>query len=168
MVLEQSRLGKWVVFCYKPHDMTEKQEQQIDVHALQDQLANAEERALRAAADLQNYKRREDEAKAMWSYMAISGFVTPLLGRISELQKGIEHDPESALAQVVQAFLADVTKGGLKPIVPVAGEKINPNMHEVLMQADSGEPGTVAQLLEAGWQFGERVLAPAKVSAVPE
>ncbi len=137
------------------------------LETLQAEAAQHQQAAVRALADLENVKRRQAEERSRWSTMAVQGFLTPLLPRLLELQKGLTHSTDTALTAVVQAFFAQCAEGGLQTITPDPGTPIDPDQHEVLMVAPTGEPGTVAQTLEPGWMYQGTVIIPAKVSGVP-
>ena len=49
-----------------------------------------------------------------------------------------------------------------------AGEKFDPNLHQAMYEVQDPElpPGHVAQVIQAGYMLGERVLRPALVAVV--
>jgi molecular chaperone GrpE len=53
---------------------------------------------------------------------------------------------------------------GIKRIDPV-GEKFDPHYHQAMFEVPTNEqpPGTVVQVMQAGFKIGERVLRPALV-----
>ncbi len=130
---------------------------------VQKKLEDAEKAKLRALADLQNFQRRQSEEKAQWHTSSVVSFVKPFLPRFLELQIGIDHSKDKDAQKVVAKFFEGLQSQGLEKIVPKKGDKIDPHFHEVLMQAE-GKPGTVVEVLEPGWKFGDSVIAPAKVS----
>ena len=56
-------------------------------------------------------------------------------------------------------------KHGVKMFMP-QGEKFDPNIHQAMYEIADGSaaPGTVAQVIQAGFMIGERVLRPAMVA----
>jgi molecular chaperone GrpE len=46
------------------------------------------------------------------------------------------------------------------------GEKFDPNFHQAMYEVPDGDalPGTVAQVIQAGYRIGDRVLRPAMVA----
>ncbi len=145
-------------------DPTKELEQEIAT--LKEQLLEAEQGKLRALADLENFKRREVEARARWSQEAIIEWVKKILSPLQELLLGAEHTKDEDVKRVIAKFMEKIHEQGLKKIIPVAGEEINPDEHAVLMTA-KGKPGTVVHVLEPGWKLGENVLLPAKISGAP-
>lgn len=133
----------------------------------QEDLASAEESKLRSLAELQNYQRRQATEKAQWSQVAVVGFLRTFLPRFLELQLGAANTEDTAVAKTIETFFASLQKEGLTKIEPSTGDKVDPDLHEVLMQGE-GEPGTIVSVLEPGWQYGEITIAPAKVSGAPE
>jgi molecular chaperone GrpE len=53
---------------------------------------------------------------------------------------------------------------GIKRIDPL-GEKFDPNLHQAVFEVPTRDdpPGTVVQVLQAGFTIGDRVLRPAMV-----
>ena len=133
----------------------------------QEGLNEAEEAKLRALADLQNFQRRQTTEKAQWSQVAVVSFLRTFLPRFLELQLGAANTEDTAVAKTIETFFAALKKNGLEKIEPVTGERVDPDLHEVLMQGE-GEPGTIVSVLEPGWRYGEITIAPAKVSGAPE
>ena len=134
------------------------------VVALEAELAAAQEKAIRALADLENFRRREAEHKAQWSEMAVGDFCGKITSQLRALQLGAEHTPDTDMQKAVEHFFSALAKHGLQMIIPQKGDHLNPDEHEVLMAAE-GKSGTIVQTLEPGWKYHARVIAPAKVSA---
>lgn len=131
---------------------------------LEQGIDEAHQRELRALADLQNFQRRESENKIYWSRDAICAFLTPLLPKFSELEKGKDHTQDADIQKTIESFLQTLSKMGLHKIEPQPQELVDPDYHEVVMLGE-GKSGEIVQVLESGWQFQERVVKPAKVSA---
>ena len=64
-----------------------------------------------------------------------------------------------------RALMSALEKHGVKRIDPV-GQKFDPNKHQAMFEKeDASVPaGHVAQVMQAGYQIGERVLRPALVA----
>ena len=56
-------------------------------------------------------------------------------------------------------------KHGVKKIEPL-GEKFDPNKHQAMYEVPdpSAQPGSVVQVIQAGYLIGDRVLRPALVA----
>lgn len=137
---------------------------EAEVSGLQGQLDDEKSKALRALADLQNYQRRETEARSGWSEMAVAEFLQKNLKKFLELQLAVEHTKDPDVAQVITSLFTELEKSGFQRIAPEVGTPLDPDLHEVLM-AKEGKPGTVIQVLEPGWKYGNKTLQPAKVAA---
>jgi molecular chaperone GrpE len=62
-------------------------------------------------------------------------------------------------------LLKVLEKNGVTKFSPL-GEKFDPNFHQAMFEVTDGSspPGTVAQVIQAGYKIGERVLRPALVA----
>ncbi len=143
-------------------------EKDIDprVTELQEQLNSAEQAKLRALADLENFRRRESESRAMWSHNAVASWAQSILPSLQELLLGAEHTEDADVQKVIAKFMEKLKEQGLEKIDPIPGEEINPDEHAVLM-TEKGTPGTIVQVLESGWKLNDTILVPAKVSGAP-
>lgn len=124
-------------------------------------------KGLRALADLQNQQRREQENRANWGNMAVSDFWRKNTKSLLELQLAASHTEDAAVKNVIEKYLQALGEMGLSMIAPEAGERLDTDLHDVLMAAE-GKPGTIVQVLEPGWRYKETTLVPAKVSAASE
>jgi len=62
-------------------------------------------------------------------------------------------------------LLKVLEKNGVTKFSPL-GEKFDPNFHQAMyeVQDPAATPGSVAQVIQAGYKIGERVLRPALVA----
>ncbi len=140
---------------------------ETQISDLQTQLEEAQNQKMRALADLENYRRREDAQKAQWSKIVVSDFLKKSIASFLELSLGVSHSKDEAVKKVVEKFFSNLEKEGLSKIEPTKGEPIDPQFHEVLM-AEEGEPGTVVNILEPGWKYQDVVMMPAKISGAQQ
>jgi len=138
-------------------------ELEAELEAIQTSAEEAKAAQMRALADLENFRRRQEEEKPKWSNQAVTQFLGTVLPSFLELSLGASHSKDKAMQQVVEKFFDTLRAQGLDSINPKTGTAINPEAHEVLM-AETGEPGTVVRCLEIGWQYNGQVVVPAKVS----
>jgi molecular chaperone GrpE len=130
---------------------------------------------LRVAAEAENAKRRaEREANDARAY-AIQRFARDLLGVADNLSRALQHEPvaddpavknfvlgvELTEKELVQAF----ERNGLKKVEPPKGSKFDPNLHQAMMEQPSPdvEPGSVIQVMQAGYELMGRIVRPALV-----
>ncbi len=143
---------------------------------LQAENAALREQVLRVAADAENAKRRaEREANDARAY-AIQKFARDLLGVADNLSRALQHAPRDDADQVVKNFLTGIEltetallgafeRNGLKKVDPARGEKFDPNLHQAMMEqpAEGVEPGSVIQVMQAGYDLMGRIVRPALV-----
>ena len=146
---------------------TRVEELEASLEVAKTQAEEAREGQVRALADLENFRRRQSESQAGWSQAAVTSFLKPIMPNLLELSLGATHSKDETAVKTINKFFEDLSKQGLQQITPEAGEIVNADLHEVLL-AGEGEPGTIVQCLEPGWQFQDQVITPAKVSAAPQ
>jgi molecular chaperone GrpE len=130
------------------------------------------DRYLRAAADLENLRKRQKREAEDAKFEAKGKVLKEMLPVVDNLERAIEHAAQSSeeknpivegvqlvLRQFVTAFeRLDVTG------VEAMGQPFDPNLHEAISQQESEQPpGTVVQVLQRGYKSGDRLLRPALV-----
>ncbi|MGE0546728.1 MAG: nucleotide exchange factor GrpE [Kofleriaceae bacterium] len=143
--------------------------------ALEKEKKDNWDRYLRAAADLENLRKRQKREVEDAKYDAKSRVLKEMLPVVDNLERAIEHavaqsgDGSGAgpivegvqlvLRQILSAFeRLDVTP------VDAANQPFDPNLHEAISQAESdAAPGTIVQVLQRGYKSGDRLLRPAMV-----
>ena len=164
---------------------TERQEAEAQTAAseLAEALAAANARvdeyltlAQRVQADFDNYRRRNQNVRSEAFEDGARAFVTTLLPVLDNLERAIgaaDSSADKALrdgVEMVQRQLADaLTKRGIT-LIARKGEKFDPNLENAVMQgtAEDGEPGTVCEVFQKGYQMGSYVLRHAMVKVVPD
>jgi molecular chaperone GrpE len=143
---------------------------------LQAENAALRDQVLRVAADAENSKRRaEREANDARAY-AIQKFARDLLGVADNLSRALQHAPRENVDAVVKNFLLGIEmtdkelnqafeRNGLKKVEPQRGEKFDPHLHQAMMEqpADDVDPGSVIQVMQAGFELMGRIVRPALV-----
>ncbi len=145
--------------------------------AKESELAAMKDQALRALAEAENTRRRAERELADMSKYAVTGFARDLVGVIENLQRAVDSIPpelkESQPAVATLAVGVEMTlnellgifnRQGIKRIDPM-GQKFDHNFHQAVAQIESpdAEPGTVVQVLQAGYVIHDRLLRPAMV-----
>lgn len=140
---------------------------------LQQECAEWKERALRAAADLENFRRRSAvEAQNARKY-ANEGLIYDLLPVLDSFQRAVEAADKTqnfeALksgVDLIQRQLDDVLKKVGLEVIPAVGEPFDPNVHQAVMQVepeDGQPPHIVVDELRPGYKLNDRVLRPTLV-----
>src|SRR6476619_1532266 len=161
----------------KPYIMPDDPEEGA-VEALTKEVADAKDRMLRTLAEMENLRKRTAREVSDARTYGISGFARDVLDIADNLQRALDAVSAEARAAAdpgLKALIEGVElterslhnaleKHGVKRFDP-AGEKFDPNVHQAMYEVpDSSIPvGTVAQVIQAGYMIGERVLRPALV-----
>ena len=130
--------------------------------------------AQRVQADFDNFRRRNESVRADAYNEGIRALAATLLPVMDNLERAVDAAKDSPDAQLKEGVglvlrqLGDVfQKQGITPIDRL-GEKFDPNLENALMQGapEDGEPGTVCQVFQKGYQIGKNVLRHAMVKVV--
>ncbi len=154
---------------------------QDEVLKLLAENAALKEQALRYAADAENTKRRaERDANDARAY-AIQKFARDLLDAADSLARAVEHSPKDSADASVNNMVMGVEmtekslqsafeRNGLKRIAPEKGAKFDPNLHQAMMEqpVDDVAPGSVVQVMQAGYELLGRLVRPAMVVVTPK
>jgi molecular chaperone GrpE len=144
--------------------------------SLEDQLVKAQEAAQRfednwkrAAADLQNYKRRAEEERTEARRLAGEAIIHNLLPVVDDFERAFA-TVDSRLRHMTWIdgiFLIYrkldmlLQNNGVKPI-DALGKPFDPQYHEAVQHID-GEDGKVIAEVQRGYMISDRVLRPAMV-----
>lgn len=146
------------------------------IAALEKELAESQDRALRALAEAENTRRRAQRERIDAEKYAISRFAEGLLSVADNLRRALDSLPESeakddrtrsllaGVAATERELLAVFERHGLKRIDP-KGERFDHNFHQAVFEVESsGQPaGTVVEVLQPGYVLQDRLLRPAMV-----
>jgi molecular chaperone GrpE len=129
------------------------------------------DRYLRAAADLENLRKRQKREVDDAKLESKGKVLKEMLPVVDNLERAIEHATATAGANpivegvqlVLRQFLTAFERLEVTP-VEAEGKPFDPNLHEAISQAESdAAPGTVVQVLQRGYKSGDRLLRPALV-----
>ena len=132
--------------------------------------------AQRVQADFDNFRRRNESVRADAYNEGIRALAATLLPVMDNLERAVDaakDSPDTQLKEGVSLVLRQLgdvfQKQGITPIDRL-GEKFDPNLENALMQGapEDGEPGTVCQVFQKGYQLGKNVLRHAMVKVVPD
>ena len=150
-----------------------------EVEALREAYAVLEDRFLRQAADLQNFRRRAMEDRALSLDIGRNQIALPMLDVLDDLRRSLDAADQATeegdakalealhngVRLVYEKFVAELERVGIREMNTV-GEAFNEDLHEALLQqpAPEGvEPGTVVGEVQKGYTIGDRVLRHARV-----
>jgi molecular chaperone GrpE len=148
------------------------------VESLARESADNKDKLLRALAEMENMRRRTERQVADARDYGITAFARDVLAvadnmsrALTALDKELREKAESGVKALLDGveltereLLKVLDKHGVKKFEP-NGEKFDPNLHQAMYEVpDPSLPtGTVAQVVQAGYMIGERVLRPALV-----
>jgi molecular chaperone GrpE len=146
------------------------------VSELERQLEEAKSKALYAAAETQNVRRRlEQELQQATSY-ASAGFARDMLAIKDHLDRALAAVGDDLRADKTAAqFLAGIeaTSRELDAVfqrhgvtrIKTVGEPLDPHRHQAMIEMPSDqEPGTIVEEMQPGYMMKDRLLRPALVA----
>jgi molecular chaperone GrpE len=143
------------------------------VAALTKEIAELKDKHLRALAEMENLRKRGERELAEARLYFSMNFAREVLSVADNLRRAIEAQQQGdggvkALLDGVELtereLLKMLEKHGITKFEPL-GEKFNPNFHQAMFEVSDPAvaPGTVVQVVQAGYKIGDRVLRPALV-----
>ena len=132
---------------------------------------------LRAQADFQNFKRRNQTARSDGYEDGVREAIAAMLPAIDNLERAIdaaektEDEAAKALADGVKMTLNTLMEG-LKRFgfeeVPALGEEFDPEKHNAVMREAGEEPGKVLEVFQKGYKVKDRIIRYAMVKVAVE
>jgi molecular chaperone GrpE len=148
------------------------------VTAALEAAAEFKDKLLRTLAEMENLRKRTEREVADARVYGVAGFARDVLAVADNMHRALstvgdeernQADPKvKALIEGVELtereLMKVLEKYGVKKFSP-EGEKFDPNMHEAMYEVPTADlpAGHVAQVMQAGYMLGERVLRPAMV-----
>ena len=145
------------------------------VAELEKQLEEANSKALYAAAETQNVRRRLEAEKQQAAAYAATGFARDMLPIKDHLERALAAVSDELRAdQTAANFLAGIEatarelesalqRNGVTR-VESKGQKLDPHKHQAMIEIPSDqEPGTVIEEMQAGYMLKDRLLRPSLV-----
>jgi len=145
------------------------------VAELEQQLEELKSKALYAAAETQNVRRRLEAEKEQASSYAAAQFARDMLAIKDHLERAlVAVNEELRTDKLASQFLAGIeatarelesvfAKNGITRIKSI-GEPLDPHRHQAMMEIPSdAEPGTIVEEMQAGYMLKDRLLRPALV-----
>ena len=132
--------------------------------------------AQRVQADFENFRRRNQNVRKEAFDEGARAFATTLLPVIDNMERAIaaaqnssDESLRSGVEMVYRQLCEAFEKRGITTI-DRKGEKFDPNLENAVMQGtpEDGEPGTVCEVFQKGYQLEGMVLRHAMVKVVPE
>ena len=161
--------------------MAETEEAKIAalVETLARENAEHKDRVLRTLAEMENLRRRTEREVSDTRQYSIASFARDILAVADNMDRALaalDAELRETANAGVKALLDGVElterelhkvleKHGVKKFEPRKGDKFDPNLHQAMYEVpDPAQPaGTVAQVVQAGYMIGDRMLRPALV-----
>ena len=125
----------------------------------------------RTQADLENFRRRVDQQLTDVKNMAAADAYLRLTPILDDFPRAFAHLPVTeehspwviGMQQVEKHLRTTLANAGLTPIEETG--VFNPLRHEAIAyEAHPDQPdGTIIDVIEVGWQMGDRIIKPARV-----
>ena len=165
-------------------EITEVEILRTELSAASERLAALEaehqacvDKMLRARADLENTRRRHAQEVERAREAGLDAALLPVLAVFDDLGRALQAaetgDPSSILPGV--RGVRESLERSLESIgvlrVGDVGDAFDPDHHEALAVVPAGagrEPGAIAEVFEAGFVRGERLVRPARVVVVAQ
>ena len=132
---------------------------------------------LRAQADFQNFKRRNQTARSDGYEDGVREAIAAMLPAIDNLERAIdaaektEDEAAKSLADGVKMTLNTLTES-LKRFgfeeVPALGEEFDPEKHNAVMREAGEEPGKVLEVFQKGYKVKDKIIRYAMVKVAVE
>ena len=146
------------------------------IEKLNDEIQDLKDQRLRAAAELENFRKRAEKDQADALKYGVSNFAKEIINikdNVERAQNSISEDVRSndavksiveGLDMIAQSAVATFEKIGIKKIESL-NEKFDHNLHQAMMEIENNEvePGTIVQELISGYTLHDRLLRPAMV-----
>ncbi len=148
------------------------------VATLAAEVSELKDKLLRTLAEQENLRRRTEREVSDSRQYAVTSFAREMLIVADNLRRAIQAvPPEARATDPALSTLMDgvdatergleqtLTKFGVRQISP-KGQKFDPGFHQAMYEVETADspPGTVTDVIQAGYVIGERVLRPALVA----
>ena len=144
------------------------------ITALEEKVAELEDRTKRQMAEFENFRKRTDKEKSQMFETGAKSVIEKILPVIDNFERGlaaIEPDNKDSfydgMCMIYKQMLSELEKIGVTPIEAV-GKEFDPNFHNAVMQVESEEfeSGIVAQELQKGYMYRDSVIRYSMVAVV--
>jgi len=137
-----------------------------ELEALRAELDERTRDLQRVTAEYANYRKRVDRDRGAAAEQTTGAVLSALLPVLDDIDRAREHgDLVGPFATVAEALTASTAKFGLVAFGE-KGDPFDPHIHEALLHAHAtGIDGpTCVEILQPGYQIGDKVLRPARVA----
>ncbi len=144
------------------------------VHQLEQERDEALAARQRALADFRNYQRRAAESEYRAVQGGAAGVMRSLLEVVDHFDLALGQDTKQMTVEqllggvriVRDELVKALESHGVERIDPACGDEFDPNRHQAMMHQpdEKVQPNHIVCVLQSGYQMGDLVLRPAKVT----
>lgn len=144
--------------------------------ALNEKIAELEDKVKRQMAEFDNFRKRTDKEKSAMFETGAKNVIEKILPVVDNFERGLASVPEEekgspfaeGMEMIYKQLVGELEKMEVKPI-PAVGEEFDPNLHNAVMQVESEEyeSGIIAQELLKGYTYRDSVVRHSMVAVVP-
>jgi molecular chaperone GrpE len=142
-----------------------------ELDKLKAQVAEANDRALRSQAEIENVRRRfrrENEEAIMYANKPLLSDLLPVVDNIERaIESANSNTDVSGLLEgvkIVAEQLLNVLEKHNCPRIAAEGEQFDPELHQAILQQPSDQPkGTVITVAQQGYKLHDRLIRPTQV-----
>ena len=161
-----------------PAEASKESRLQEEIDRLTEEASRLRDQWVRAVAETDNVRKRSQRDLADASRYAVTSFARDMAGVLENLKRASENIPAGARESDVllntlgegvdltlQELLTIFKRYDIHRIDPI-NQKFDHNLHQAVVQIprDDVPPGTVVQVMQAGYVIGDRLLKPAMVA----
>jgi molecular chaperone GrpE len=139
------------------------------------EIASLKDQLLRALAEAENTRRRALKEREDTSKYAVTNFAKEMLNVADNFARALEATPKDSMDPAVKNLVTGIEaterqlqaileRFGIKKLEPL-GQAFDPNFHRAMMEIEAPDqaPGTILQVLQAGYVIHDRLLREALV-----
>jgi molecular chaperone GrpE len=149
------------------------------IKQLEEEIATLRDQRIRALAETDNVRKRAQRDQEDIARYAVAGFARDMvnvLENLSRATESLEAHKEQSSEELLKTFAEGIalTKRELLAIfekfhitrINPQGQKFDHNLHQAVAQVERADlpPGTVVQVVQAGYVIHDRLLRPAMVT----
>jgi molecular chaperone GrpE len=155
----------------KKKEADKKASKNDEVKKLKEEISELKNEVLRARADFENFRKRNEQEKFEIRQRTIVDFAEQLIPTIENFEMSlIATDNKEMFIKGVQMIhenlLRLLEEHKITSFEPKIGEKFDPVLHEPILIEDNNEthkPGHILTVLKKGYKHNQLVIVPAKV-----
>ena len=175
--MDQQNLEETIIDAMENADQNPSDEATPSLEAEQAaEIADLKEKLLRAMAETENMRRRSQKDKEDAINYGMTKFARDILSISDNLRRAIDSvqdgdkDNETVKTlltgvEMTESELLSTLSKHKVQLIEAEGKKFDPNLHQAMFEIENPdvEPGTILQVMQAGYVIADRLLRPSLV-----